>query len=96
MAILEKYGEFEIVPEPLEEWLNVKGENLMNLFYENPRKFAFLLQVWILYTMMKTHQKEAQAEIRVMERSMYRYYLPVHYCHTKLVFVAKDSSLFNC
>ena len=60
----------EVVTEPVKEWRDVAGQDLLKLFASNPREFAFPTQVHILSTM--SHQREIQSKtnIRIYERSL--------------------------
>ena len=44
----------EVVPEPVEMWQNVNGGNLLELFYENPKRYAFTFQQYVFVTRMQT------------------------------------------
>ena len=44
----------EVVPEPVHMWQNSpQGHNLLELFYENPEKYAFAFQQFVLVTRMQ-------------------------------------------
>ena len=48
--IMEKYGDtglFAIHDEPIETWRNLRGNNLLEMFYNKPEKYGFLMQVRI-------------------------------------------------
>lgn len=53
--------------EPLNVWTNLKGINLLNNMYRNPREWAFTFQSYVLLTMMQNHLHPARTKI--MERS---------------------------
>ena len=65
------YGEeIEIVTEPVGLWRDVSGEDLLQLFAENPKTFSFPTQVHILSTMSYQREKISNAKIRIYERSI--------------------------
>jgi hypothetical protein len=44
----------EVVPEPVHVWQNSpQGHNFLNLFYEDPAKYAFAFQQFVLVTRMQ-------------------------------------------
>lgn len=56
--------------EPLHEWTNFCGENLLQQMYEDPRKNSFLFQTFVQYTMAKIQFEEAPNKIKITERSL--------------------------
>lgn len=62
-----------ILREPVKRWQNVKGANLLEKYYQNPRKFAFVFQNHVLETraeMMVGLPEDGEKEVLViMERS---------------------------
>ena len=69
--ILEIMGpeHVEILKEPVEEWQNVGGHNLLKAFYEDPKKYAYTFQSYAIVSRLH-RQAEAQVKaIRVLERS---------------------------
>ena len=45
----------EVVTEPVEEWRNVGGHNLLQLMYENPSRWSHIFQSYVQLTMTKNH-----------------------------------------
>ena len=66
---------FKIIEEPVTKWTNIDGVNLLKNFYQEPKKWAFPLQVWISATMIEAHNEMTKKPVKVMERSMYRYFV---------------------
>lgn len=66
----------EVVPEPVEKWRNMKGHNLLDLFYQNPQRNSMLLQTYVQLTMVQNHTKPCSKPLRIMERSL----LSARYC----------------
>lgn len=63
----------EVVPEPVEKWRNMKGHNLLDLFYQNPQRNSMLLQTYVQLTMVQNHTKSCSKPLRIMERSLLRH-----------------------
>lgn len=65
-----------IVSEPLEEWLNLKDENglnILDLFYKNIVKWSFAFQIKVLFSRIKQINKIIKKDpnaIIIMERSV--------------------------
>lgn len=57
--------------EPLEQWSNFHGANLLDLMYKDRSNWAFPFQSYALLTMLKNHQTKAAHNIKIMERSIY-------------------------
>ncbi|CAG7834567.1 unnamed protein product [Allacma fusca] len=74
--------QLEVIPEPLEKWCDMKGHNLLKLFYENPKKTNFLFQHYVQLTRLMDTIKKLKsqgndfdfgnngARVRIMERSL--------------------------
>ena len=59
-----------IINEPLDKWTNLKGDNLLNLMYENPSKNSFQLQTYIQLTMAMNQHKLVHTPFKILERSL--------------------------
>ena len=73
--LVAKYAMF-VVEEPVAEWQNVDGENLMQLYYSDPMRYAFDFQLHCVYTRLHAVRKilaQAAADTRpvllILERS---------------------------
>jgi len=63
-------GKAKIFTEPLEEWTNFCGENMLKKMYEDPKANSFLFQTFVQYTMSKIQFEQAPNQIKVTERSL--------------------------
>lgn len=71
-----------LIPEPLEKWTDLKGHNLLGMFYEDTTKHNFMFQHYVQLTrLMETIKKpppevsqkqntERKGTVRIMERSL--------------------------
>lgn len=74
--ILQSYGYKVILfKEPVDEWLNFNGENLLKLYYDNKEKWALPFQINALIDMMHIESKAVQlskeGNVIIMERSSF-------------------------
>lgn len=61
-----------IVPEPVDEWTNFHGTDLLALFYTNPKKWAMTFQMYVMLTIARANSKKCNnSSITIMERSLY-------------------------
>lgn len=81
LKYFEQFINVEIVPEPLEAWQNLNGSNLLELHYNNPKKWGFAFQSYTLLLMLQNHLKASDKGIRIMERSLYS----ARYCFINLL-----------
>ncbi|XP_022920605.1 deoxynucleoside kinase-like [Onthophagus taurus] len=65
-----------VLSEPVELWRNCGGTNLFALLYEDPKRWSFTFQSYVLLTMIRQHSLQTNTSIKVMERSIYS----VRYC----------------
>ena len=59
----------ECIPEPLEQWTNFKGHNLLQSMYSNNPQ-AFTLQTFIQLTMARIQLASTTKTIKITERSL--------------------------
>lgn len=57
--------------EPLEEYRDVQGVNLLERMYKNPEKFSFHFQHHALMTMRKRHIEQTTKKFKIMEPSIF-------------------------
>jgi len=76
-TLVEKLGnnkDFEVVREPVDMWLNTKGSNGKNLlqeFYEDPEKNAYLFQTMVFKSRLESLEHPQTKSIRFSERSIW-------------------------
>ena len=69
---IQELDDIKVAKEPLHEWQNVGGQNLLNRMYKFPKENTFLFQVLALLTMVRDHlrHKFYATKPRVVERFM--------------------------
>lgn len=70
LQYLSRNPNVEIHPEPVHRWRDVNGNNLLQMLYSNPEKYAFPFQLYAALTMLETHKKRSTKPIKIMERSI--------------------------
>ncbi|GJQ86746.1 dnk [Trypoxylus dichotomus] len=60
-----------VLAEPIEMWRDCDGNNLLGLLYEDPKRWSFSFQLYVLLTMMQNHTLQTEHSIKLMERSVY-------------------------
>lgn len=66
------FNDFVILEEPVEEWFKIKNsheQNLFQLFYNDPTKYAYLFQNYVCYTRLSKLQQCISKNI-ICERSI--------------------------
>ncbi|XP_022668518.1 deoxynucleoside kinase-like isoform X1 [Varroa destructor] len=72
-----------VIPEPVNRWTAVGGQhNLLQLMYEEPKKYALALQTYIQLTMLQNHRHPVTTEFKLMERSLHS----ARYCFVENLF----------
>lgn len=70
-----RYKEIHVLKEPVDEWQYINGENLLQLFYTNPKKYAYEFQTYVLTTRVRKLEnkiKEVDDDaIIIIERSWF-------------------------
>lgn len=63
----------EFIPIPIKEWMSLNNKNLLQMYYQRPRKYAYILQNYINLTIIQSHERKpsnANVTTRVFERSL--------------------------
>jgi len=71
---LKEKGIYEVIEEPVDTWLSIKGDNnknLLGLFYEDPVRYAYLFQTMVFKTRLQSLDKPQLKDIRFSERSIW-------------------------
>ncbi|XP_050311818.1 deoxynucleoside kinase-like [Anthonomus grandis grandis] len=76
-----------VLAEPVDNWRDVNGHNLLGLMYEDPKKWSFTFQSYVQLTMLQNHLQQTGAPIKLIERSLYS----ARYCFVEKL--AKDGLL---
>nr|ACO15011.1 Deoxynucleoside kinase [Caligus clemensi] len=67
-------GLIEVVEEPVQEWRTYKDRyDLLDIMYEDSKKWSFLFQIQVQLSMMKKYSLPPTRPIRIMERSLARF-----------------------
>lgn len=67
---LSRNPDVQIFPEPLSQWHSLNGFNILEAFYENPTKWIFPFQSYVILTMAERHLQQTTKPIKIMERSL--------------------------
>lgn len=76
-TLVEKLGnnkDYEVVREPVDMWLNTKGsngKNLLQAFYEDPEKNAYLFQTMVFKSRLESLEHPQTKSTRFSERSIW-------------------------
>ena len=73
LKIMEKnFKDVELVEEPVKEWQNLGGMNLLDSFYSNPKRWGFSFEFYSMLTKIKALLKAADSDkpIIIIERSI--------------------------
>ena len=70
--IAKHFKDIELVEEPVKEWQNLGGMNLLDSFYSNPQRWGFSFEFYSMLTKIQALLKAADSEkpIIIIERSI--------------------------
>ena len=69
MQAFGKYStEIKVLPEPVAEWKNMRGVNLLDQMYRNPARTIFPFQIWVHQTNLKRVLDPTGPGPRIIER----------------------------
>jgi len=66
-----KYDSVDILKEPVDEWRDVEGHNLLQLMYQDPKRWSLPFQSYVQLTMLRQHLAQSDNPIKLMERSIH-------------------------
>ena len=66
----KKFDEFLVLEEPIDQWKNLHGCNLLDLKFNEPERFQFTFQTYAMLTRLKQHLETSDKPIKMMERSL--------------------------
>jgi len=64
------YSDVELIPEPVPEWCNVNGHNLLGKMYEDPKRWSFQFQSYVQLTRLQLLKKPTDCSVKIIERSL--------------------------
>ncbi|XP_033626616.1 thymidine kinase 2, mitochondrial-like [Asterias rubens] len=73
-TLLKYFGQiddFEVFPEPVEKWRDNRGENMLDLFYQDPSRWSFAFESYAQFTLLQVHQAQPDCRVKMMERSLH-------------------------
>ena len=65
-----KLQEVELLQEPVDQWRDLKGHNLLAKLYENPNRWSFQFQSYIQLTRLKLLKSPTDKRVKLLERSI--------------------------
>lgn len=72
-TFLNHFAKFDVclMTEPVENWRNCSGVNLLELMYREPAIWAMPFQTYVTLTMLKSHIHQTEKPVKLMERSLF-------------------------
>lgn len=59
----------EFIPEPVHLWTNCNGQNMLEAFYSDTQRYAYMFQSFAFVTRLMEQSKPQRKLIRILERS---------------------------
>jgi deoxyadenosine/deoxycytidine kinase len=85
LKIIARYLNAQVIYEPHQKWQNVQGENLLERFYTDTKRWAYTFQTYAFITRVlerELHARKTTYPFQVLERSVYS----DRYCFAKNCF----------
>jgi len=70
LKFFENYKDVELIPEPVAQWCDVKGHNLLGKLYEDPKRWSFQFQSYVQLTRLQLLNKPTTCSVKIIERSI--------------------------
>lgn len=72
LRVMEKHfgaENIEFIPEPVHLWTNCNGKNMLEAFYSDTTRYAYMFQSFAFVTRLMEQSKPQKKLIRILERS---------------------------
>lgn len=66
----QEYPHVMTLKEPVSQWQNFHGTNLLDLLYKFPGRYGMLFQIYCTKTLISRQLEATDADIIIMERSV--------------------------
>lgn len=70
LSYFEKFGDVELVPEPVGQWCDLNGHNLLAKLYEDPSRWSFQFQSYVQLTRLQLLKSPTSLKVKIVERSI--------------------------
>ncbi|XP_023326396.1 deoxynucleoside kinase isoform X2 [Eurytemora carolleeae] len=70
LKYFERYSDVELIPEPVAEWCDVNGHNLLGKMYQDPKRWSFQFQSYVQLTRLQLLKKPTDCSVKIIERSL--------------------------
>jgi len=70
LKYFDKFNDVELLAEPVKEWTNVKGHNLLHKLYEDPKRWSFQFQSYVQLTRLQLLKQKTSSSVKIIERSI--------------------------
>jgi len=70
LSYFEKFGDVELVPEPVGQWCDLNGHNLLAKLYEDPSRWSFQFQSYVQLTRLQLLKSPTTFKVKIVERSI--------------------------
>jgi deoxyadenosine/deoxycytidine kinase len=99
--LFQTYNNFEVIREPVDLWLQIKGsdgKNLLQQFYEEPDRYSYLFQTMVFKTRLESLDNHQNKPYRFSERSIWtdRYVFGKSCINSKKMKELKCMIFFSC
>ncbi|KAL1460004.1 hypothetical protein WDU94_011945 [Cyamophila willieti] len=96
LKYFEKLSDVDACAEPVDEWRNVNGNNLLELTYLDPKRWNFTFQHYVQLTRLQMQTKLTDKKVQLFERSLQNNrYCFVEMAHSKGI-MSKYEYLAQC
>lgn len=66
----KKYPMMDVLPEPVSKWQNLNGSDLLQLIYDDPKRWGLAQESYVQLTMLEEHLRSGSI-FKAMERSVH-------------------------
>lgn len=93
LSHLKHNNDLFILEEPIKQWQNCNGVNLLDKFYNDAQHWGMPFQTYVIMTLLDNHIMKTDKPYKIMERSLYS----SEFCFIKNMQTSKilDESLFT-
>lgn len=70
LKFFESYSDVELLAEPVDQWTDMQGHNLLQQLYQDPKRWSFQFQSYVQLSRLQLLKQPTNCSVKIIERSI--------------------------